>query len=236
MWEFALRPGVTFHDGTPFTADDVVFSFQRIPNVAGNPGPYTPNLRDITRAEVVDPHTIRIHTNFSNPVLPGQRTNVFIVSRRAAEGAVTADFASGRAAIGTGPFRLDTLRGAEGMSVLRNGTFRGERPHWARVNIRVVGSDSARTGALLAGDLDLIEAVPTTDVDRLTRSDRTQVFRKPSVRVMFLLPHVAADRLKLITDAEGRALDHNPFRDLRIRQALSLAINRAALVERAMDG
>lgn len=236
MWEFALRPGVTFHDGTPFTADDVVFSFQRIPNVPGNPGPYTPNLRDITRAEVVDPHTIRIHTNFSNPVLPGQRTNVFIVSRRAAEGAVTADFASGRAAIGTGPFRLDTLRGAEGMSVLRNGTFRGERPHWARVNIRVVGSDSARTGALLAGDLDLIEAVPTTDVDRLTRSDRTQVFRKPSVRVMFLLPHVAADRLKLITDAEGRPLDHNPFRDLRIRQALSLAINRAALVERAMDG
>ena len=236
VWEFALRPGVTFSDGTPFTADDVVFSFQRIPNVPNNPGPYTPNLRGIARTEVVDPHRIRIHTSFPNPVLPGQLTNVFIVSRRVAEGASTADFTAGRAAIGTGPFRLEAFRGAEGMTVTRNETYWGERPHWSRVNIRVVGNDAARMAALLAGDLDLIEEVPTTDVARLEGSGRVNVFRKPSDRAMFLLPHVAADRLPLITDAEGRPLDHNPFRDLRVRQALSLAINRTALVERAMDG
>jgi peptide/nickel transport system substrate-binding protein len=236
VWEFTLRPGVTFHDGTPFTAEDVVFSFRRIPNVPGNPGPYTPNLRGITRTEIVDPHTIRIHTAFPNPVLPGQLTNVFIVSSRAAEGAAPADFTQGRAAIGTGPFRLEAFRGAEGMSVLRNDTYWGERPHWARVSIRVVGNDAARSAALLAGDLDLIEEVPTTDVERLARSERTQVFRRPSDRVMFLLPHVAAERLPLLTDAEGRPLDRNPFRDARVREALSLAISRAALVDRALDG
>lgn len=236
IWEFDLRSGVTFSDGTPFTADDVAFSFQRIPNVPNNPGPYTPNLRGITRTEIVDSHRIRIHTGFPNPVLPGQMTNVFIVSRRAAEGASTADFNAGRAAIGTGPYRLEQMRGAEGMSVTRNEGYWGERQPWQRVNIRVVANDAARMAALLAGDLDLIEEVPTVDVERLERSGRVNVFRRPSDRVMFLLPHVAAERLPLFTDAEGRPLDHNPFRDIRVRQALSLAINRAALVERAMDG
>ena len=236
VWEFKLRPGVTFQDGTPFTADDVAFSLARIPNVPNNPGPYTPNLRGITRVEVVDPLTLRLHTNQPNPVLPGQLTNVFIVSRRAAEGATTSDFNAGRAAIGTGPFRLEQMRGGEGMTVARNDTYWGERAAWSRVQLRVVGNDAARMAALLAGDLDLIEEVPTTDAERLERTGRVNVFRKPSDRVMFLLPHVGAEQLALFTDAEGRPLDHNPFRDLRVRQALSLAINRMALVERAMDG
>jgi peptide/nickel transport system substrate-binding protein len=236
VWEFRLRPGVTFQDGTPFTAEDILFSLNRVPLVPNNPGPYTPNLRGITRAEVVDPLTLRIHTSQPNPVLPGQLTNIFIVSRRSAEGASTSDFNAGRAAIGTGPFRLEQMRGAEGMSLLRSDRYWGERSPWQRVEIRVVGNDAARMAALLAGDLDLIEEVPTTDAERLERTGRIGIFKKPSDRVMFLLPHVGAERLALFTDAAGQALDHNPFRDLRVRQALSLAINRAALVERAMDG
>jgi peptide/nickel transport system substrate-binding protein len=236
VWEFKLREGVTFHDGSPFTAEDVAFSFARIPNIPGNPGPYTPNLRGIARTEIVGPTTIRIHTHEPNPVLPGQFTNVFIVSRRAAEGALPPDFSSGRAAIGTGPYRLEAHRGLEGMSVLRAEGYWGEHQPWQRVNIRVIGNDAARMAALLAGDVDLIEEVPTNDVERLERSGRVSVFRKASDRVIFLLPHVGAERLALFTDAEGKPLDHNPFRDLRVREALSLAINRAALVERAMDG
>jgi peptide/nickel transport system substrate-binding protein len=235
-WEFKLREGVTFQDGTPFTAEDVTFSFQRIPNIPGNPGPYTPNLRGIARTEIVDATTLRIHTTDPNPVLPGQLTNVFIVSRRAAEGALPPDFNSGGAAIGTGPFRLEQHRGSEGMTVARWDGYWGERGPWQRVQVRVIGNDAARMAALLAGDVDLIEEVPTADVERLERTPRVAVFRRPSDRTMFLLPHVAAERLALFTDAEGRPLDHNPFRDLRVRQALSLAINRAALVERAMDG
>lgn len=236
VWEFRLRQGVRFHDGTPFTAEDVVFSFQRIPNIPGNPGPYTPNLRGITRTEVVDPHTIRLHTASPNPVLPGQMTNVFIVNHRAAQGALPPDFAAGRAAIGTGPFRLEQHRGSDGMSVTRFDGYWGTQPHWQRVNIRVMSNDATRMAALLAGDVDLIEEVPSGEAERLERSGRVAIFRRASDRVIFLLPHVGAERLTLLTDHEGRPLDHNPFRDLRVREALSLAVNRAALVERSMDG
>lgn len=236
VWEFRLRRGVRFHDGTPFTAEDVVFSFQRIPNIPANPGPYTPNLRGITRIEVVDPHTIRLHTATPNPVLPGQMTNVFIVNHRAAQGALPPDFAAGRAAIGTGPFRLERHRGSDGMSVTRFDEYWGERPHWQRVNIRVMPNDATRMAALLAGDVDLIEEVPTGDAERLERSGRVGIFRRASDRVIFLLPHVGAERLSMLTTHDGRPLDHNPFRDLRVREALSLAVNRAALVERGMDG
>ncbi|MGG5819924.1 ABC transporter substrate-binding protein [Falsiroseomonas sp. HW251] len=236
VWEFRLRRGVKFHDGSELTAEDVTFSFERVPSIPANPGPYTPNLRGIERVEVVDPWTIRLHTSFSNPVLPGQLTNIFIVSHRAAQGASPSDFNAGRAAIGTGPFRLEQHRGTDGMSVTRWDGYWGRQPEWQRVNIRVMSNDASRMAALLAGDVDLIEEVPTGDAARIERSGRASVFRKASDRVIFLLPHVGAERLPLITDSEGRPLDRNPFRDPRVRQALSLAINRAGLVEQIMDG
>lgn len=114
VWELRLRRGVTFHDGSPFTADDVAFSIARVPSIPNNPGPYTSNLRTIARVEVVDPYTVRLHTDQVNPTLPGQLTNIFIVSKRVADNATTADFASGRAAIGTGPFRVQEARGRAG--------------------------------------------------------------------------------------------------------------------------
>ena len=86
-WTLHLRRGVTFHDGGAFTADDVAFSIARVPSLPNNPGPYTSNLRTIARVEVVDPHTIRLHTDQPNPVLPGQLTNIFVVSKRVAEAA-----------------------------------------------------------------------------------------------------------------------------------------------------
>lgn len=236
VWELRLRRGVTFHDGSPFTAEDVAFSIARVPNVPNNPGPYTSNLRTIARVEVVDAHTVRLHTDRPNPVLPGQLTNIFVVSKRAAENASTADFASGRAAIGTGPFRLEQARGSEGMSVVRNEAFWGEPAAYARVNLRVIGNDSARLAALLSGDVDLIESVPPADVARLERDARVAVFRRNSDRIMYLLPNVRLDQFPLLVDGAGQMLQRNPLRDVRVRQALSLAMDRRALVDRALDG
>lgn len=234
--ELRLRRGVTFHDGAPFTADDVTFSIARVPNIPNNPGPYTSNLRTIARVEVVDAHTVRLHTDRVNPVRPGQLTNIFVVSKRAAAGASTADFASGRAAMGTGPFRLEQTRGSEGMTVLRNDAFWGEKAAYARVTLRVTGNDASRLGALISGDVDLIESVPPPDVVRLQRDARISVFRRKSDRIMYMLPNIRLDRFPLITDAAGQPLPRNPLRDLRVRQALSIAIDRAALVARALDG
>ncbi|PZW50409.1 peptide/nickel transport system substrate-binding protein [Humitalea rosea] len=235
-WVLHLKHDVLFQDGSPFTAADVAFSLARIPNVPNNPGPYTPNLRTITGVEVVDPYTIRLTTDRPNPTLPGQLTNVFIVSAKAAEGATTADFASGRAAIGTGPFRLVAFRGAEGMSLTRNESWHGGRAPWEKVEVRVMSNDASRLAALLSGDVDLVEEISPSDVERLERDPRVSVFKRPSDRVMFLLPLVGPERVALITDTAGQPLDRNPLRDLKVRQAISLALDRGALVSRAMDG
>lgn len=241
-WELKLRRGVVFHDGSPFDAEDVAFSIRRIPAVPNNPGPYNSNLRTISAVEVVDSHTIRIRTTLSNPTLMGQLTNVFIVSSRAARGdggpagAPTTDFTSGKAAIGTGPFRLRSHNGGEGMSLDRNATYWGTAPAYERVEVKVIGNDAARLAALLSGQVDLIEAVPTTDVARLQQDSRISVFQRTSDRVMFLIPNIKPDTLPLLVDADGKPLDKNPLQDVRVRRALSLALDRALIAERAMDG
>jgi peptide/nickel transport system substrate-binding protein len=98
-WEFELRRDVKFHDGSDFTAEDVAFSIGRIPRVPNNPAPYTSNLRSIVDVEIVNPYTIRIKTDKTNPILPAQLPNVIIISKKTAERATTADFSSGKAAI-----------------------------------------------------------------------------------------------------------------------------------------
>lgn len=237
VWELKLRPGVTFHDGSPFTAEDIAFSIARIPNVPGNIGPYTINLRTISRVEVVDPLTVRLHTSEPNPVIPGQMTNVFIVSSRAAATASTQDFNSGRAAIGTGPYRV-TGSGVtpSGMQLERHAGYYGTQPAWSQVNVRVIANDAARLAGLLAGDYDLIEDVPLTDIARLRREGRVNIASRPTDRIMYLSLNVATDPLPLAVDGAGRPLPVNPLSDVRVRRALSLAIDRNALVERVMEG
>jgi peptide/nickel transport system substrate-binding protein len=236
VWELKLRPGVTFHDGSPFTAEDIAFSIARIPNVPNNIGPYTINLRTISRVEVVDPLTVRLHTSEPNPVIPGQLTNVFIVSKRAAEGASTADFNAGKAAIGTGPFRVTSGVGPSGMKLARNDGYYGDKPAWQEVDLKVVPNDAARMAGLLAGDYDLVEDLPLGDLARLRREGAVNVFSRPTDRIMYLSLNVAADSLPLVTGADGKPLPVNPLSDVRVRRALSMAIDRNALVERVMEG
>ncbi len=234
-WEFKLRQGVKFSDGAPFTAEDVVASVKRIPAIPNNPGPYTSNLRTIVSTVAVDPYTIRVTTDRANPLLPGQFTNVFILPKSVV-GAAPEDFSSGRAAIGTGPFHVVSFRYGESMVLEPNPYYWGGKVPWQRVTVRVIGNDAAREAALLAGDLDLIENVPPEDVARLTETQGIAVFGRPADRVAFLLPNVAPDTLPLLTDKQGQKLDRNPLRDLRVRQAMSLALDRKALVERALSG
>ncbi|MBY0338119.1 MAG: ABC transporter substrate-binding protein [Acetobacteraceae bacterium] len=236
-WEFRLRRNVTWHDGRPFTAEDVAFTFRRVPDVPNSPGGFGGFLRAISRVEIVDPHTLRLHTRQPHPLMPLDLASVAIISRHAAEGAGTEDFNSGRAAIGTGPYRLSAFRSGDRVELVRNDAFWGEREPWARVNVRFLLNDGSRTAALLAGDVDLIEQIPTNDIARLRRDARLAVTEIPSLRTVFISPDWSRDGAHpLITDNAGQPLPRNPFRDLRVRQALSLAINREALVERVMDG
>ncbi len=237
LWEFRLREGVRWHDGRAFTAEDVAFTFRRVPDVPNSPGGFGGFLRAVARLEVVDAHTIRIHTRQPHPLLPSDLASVFIISRQAAEGAQTEDFNSGRAAIGTGPYRLGSFRSGERVELTRNDTYWGEREPWARVNHRFLLNDGSRTAALLAGDVDIIEQIPTTDLARLRTDRRLSVTEIASLRTVFLSPDWSrSGPHPLITDNAGAPLPSSPLRDLRVRQALSLAINREALVERVMEG
>lgn len=237
IWEFQLREGVTWHDGRPFTADDVVFTFARVPNVPNSPGGFGGFLRAIARVEVVNPHLIRLHTRAPHPLMPLDLASVSIIARHAAEGAATEDFNQGRAAIGTGPYRFVSFRTGDRVEMTRNDAWFGGAEPWARVSYRMLLNDASRTAALLAGDVDVIEQIPTSDLARLRRDPRVTVTEIPSLRTVYMAPDYSRDGAPPgVTDHAGQPLASNPFKDPRVRQALSLAINRDALAERVMEG
>lgn len=236
VWEFRLRPGVTWHDGSPLTAEDVLASFRRIPNVPNSPGGFAGFLRSIAHVEVPSPHLLRIHTHGPSPLLPNDLAQVTII-QRAAETANTEEFNSGRFAIGTGPFRLASFRPGDRAEFVRNEAHWAGADHWARVSFRSILNDGARTAALLAGDVDIIDQVPTSDVARLRRDARLAMTEVPSVRAMFLAPDFSREAAPPgFTDNAGQPLPANPMRDVRVRRAISLAMARDALAERVMEG
>ena len=234
-WEFKLRPDVMFSDGSPFTADDVVYSIERVRTLE-TPSSYATNLRSIVAVTALDPLTVRITTDRPNAVLPGQLTNIFIVSAKAFRAAPLGAIQSGVVSVGTGPFTLETFTRGERLELNRNERYWGTKPAWTHVSERVITNDGSRVAALLAGDLDLIDVIAPSYVDRLSHTPGVLVQKHASDRVMFLQPNVRLDRLPLATDQSGAPLPTNPLRDLLVRRALSLAIDRKALAERAFEG
>jgi len=236
-WEIKLRKGVKFHDGSDFTADDVVFSLERPAKVLNSPGPFTSYTRSITSMQVVDAHTVRLKTADPYGPLPGDLSSVFIVSKKVAANATTEDFNSGKAMVGTGAFSFAGYKRGESVTMSRNPQYWGEKSPWEHVVIRFVTADAARVAALLAGDVDLIEGVPPSDMPRLKADPKLQVQQRTTWRTLFLhLNHGAADSAAVFTDKSGAPLGKNPLKDIRVRQALSKALNRPALVQTALEG
>ena len=235
-WEFKLREGVRFHDGTPFTADDVVFTFARAPNVPNSPTSMGQYIRPIRRLEVVDPHTVRMHTAEPLPLVPQFMSAFAMLGRRQGEGMATADYNSGRAAVGTGPYRLASLALGDRAVFTRNPDWWGPAQPWERVTYRLIANDSSRVAALQAGDVDAIDAVPTRDVARLKQDARLTVHSRPGLRMIHLYPDVNRPQTPWATDRAGNPLPQNPMRDLRVRRALSLAINRQGIARQLMEG
>jgi peptide/nickel transport system substrate-binding protein len=235
-WEFRLRRGVKFHDGAEFTAADVAFSLDRVPTVPNSPSPFTTYSKQITEKIIVDPYTIRLKTAAPYPLMPNDMGTILIVSSRAAKGASTEDFNSGKATIGTGPFRFVRFAKGDRIELARHDAYWGRKAPWDRVTLRIVSSDPSRVAALLAGDVGAIENVPTADLARVAKTPGLSVFRIVSHRVMYLHLDSSRDKSPFVTDKAGRPLDRNPLKDVRVRRAMSKAINRTALVERVMEG
>jgi peptide/nickel transport system substrate-binding protein len=237
VWEFKLREGVTFHDGTPFTADDFAFTVERIPQVLNSPGSFRTYTNAIKRVEVVDAHTLRVHTNGPYPLLASDLALVPLLSRKIHTGATTERFNSGELAIGTGPFRLTQFRHGERADLARYDGFWGDKPHWARVDYRIITSAPTRASSILAGDVDFIDQVPTADVERLRASKQVVLSETSSLRYMYLaFDHSRTGATPFVTTLDGKPIDPNPLKDVRVRRALSLAIDRDAIVRHVMEG
>jgi len=233
-WEFKLRKNVKWHDGTPFTADDVIFTFERAPNVPNSPASFASAVKGKS-VEKIDDHTIHISTAAPHPLMPNDMSSLLIVSKKHGEGAKTEDYNSGKAAIGTGPYRFASFVPGDRIELVRNEDYWGEKPQWEKVTLKPIKSGPARVAALLAGDVDLIEDAPTADIERLKKDPEIEVSQTVSRRVIYFHMDQFREDSPFITAKDGSKIK-NPLMDQRVRQALSKAINRDAIVERVMEG
>ncbi|UHL66364.1 ABC transporter substrate-binding protein [Paralcaligenes sp. KSB-10] len=237
VWLFKLRPNVKFSDGSPFTADDVLFTYARVPLVPNSPSSYTLYLSSVAKVEKVDPLTVKITTKGPSPVLLANLSMVPIMSKKAAsgpapEGKTTVELNRGDGLVGTGPYKfVSWKRGAE-IVLERNPYYWGKKPAWDKVVYRPITNSAARVAALLAGDVDVIEDPPTDDLPRLQKDKKLYIQETPSVRVIY----VALNQSKEVPPGMSGTDGKNPLADKRVREALSLAIDRKAIVARIMGG
>ncbi len=236
-WRFELRRGVRFQDGTPFTADDVVFSFRRATGEGSNLGNALAHLRDVVK---VDDYTVDIQTNSPDPILPQEIAIWDIMSAkwctengalRPADALKGEDSYAADHANGTGPFTVESRR-PDVETVLVPSQYWWDQPqhNLDRVIFRPA---SGRDGvsALIAGKLDMLYAVPPQSTDRIARAAGLHLVQGPELRTIFLGFNFAPEEL-VDSNVKGR----NPFRDRRVRQAFYQAIDENAIKTKVMRG
>jgi len=235
-WEFTLRKGVKFHDGSDFTAEDVVFSLDRPATLINSPGPFTSYTKQITSKQIVDPYTIRLKTATAYGALPLDLSSIYILSKKNAQKVTTEELNAGNSVIGTGPFKLVRFQSGNRVELTRNEHYWGTKPEWQQVELRILPNAAARLNALLAHDVDAIEGVPPADLQKLKQNDQYQVLQRTSWRTLFWTLDQYRDSSPEITDKAGKPLAKNPLKDVRVREAISKAINRQAITERVLEG
>jgi peptide/nickel transport system substrate-binding protein len=236
-WEFKLRKNVRWHDGSPFTADDVVFTLKRVPNVPNSPSSFATFTKPIIEVKAVDAHTIRFKTATPHVLLPSDLASVMIISKLNGEKANTEDYNSGKAAIGTGAYKFAEYVPNQRVVIKANYGYWGGEETWDKVTFKMLTNPAARVAALLSGDVQMIETVPTADIAKLSKDTKYSLVDKISNRVIYVHMNQSTDKVPpFVIGKDGKPLDKNPFRDVRVRRALSMAINRDAIVSRVMEG
>ncbi|MEI6202369.1 MAG: ABC transporter substrate-binding protein, partial [Enhydrobacter sp.] len=215
-WEFKLRPNVKFHDGSDFTAEDVVFTYERIPKVPNSPGPYTIYTRSMKSFEIVDPLTLRIHTNGPAPLLLLDLAALPILSKKAMagpapEGKTTAEMNAGNGLVGTGPFKFVEWQRGSRIVGERNDAYWGNKPAWQKIILRPLSNNTTRVAALLSGDVDMIEDPPTTDLAKLKSDPKITLEKAISNRVIYIALDQHGEPPIGIPDTNGK----NPLMDKR---------------------
>jgi peptide/nickel transport system substrate-binding protein len=244
-WELELRADVRFHDGSPFDADDVVFSLERAAHVPFSPAPFAGRVAKLASVEAVAPLRVRLRTHRPEPQLMTDIATVFMVSHRIGADVTTSDFNAGTAAIGTGPYRFVSWQHGDRLVLERWDGYWGDSAAFRHVTIRFITSDAARIAALESGSVDLIDTVPPADLDRLERNPAIQLFRSPTMTLLYLGLDVDRARNPSVRGPRepgwlGRRrhvpMTTNPLKDARVREAISLAIDRELLIAKVLGG
>ena len=168
--------------------------------------------------------------------MPIDLTQVPIIPHGLGPMPTTEGFNSGKNAIGTGPYRMVSYKSGDRVELERNDGWWGPKPYWQHISYRMIPNDASRSAALLAGDVQFIEFVPPDDAQRMRGDKRVALSETNSLRFVYLwLDRSRQGSEPFVTGPNGEKLDKNPFNDLRVRQALSLAINRPLIVDRVME-
>jgi peptide/nickel transport system substrate-binding protein len=236
-WEFKIRKGAKFHDGSDVTAEDVAWSMDRPATIVGSPGKFDVYTKAIINKKIIDASTIRFTTKEPYPLMLADLTSVYIVSKKATTGIASDDFSSGKGMVGSGPYKFVRFQRDDRVELERNDAFNGgSKPAWSKVTLRFIPNGATRLAALLAGDVQAIDNVPTPDLAKVRSDSSLSLSSKISHRLIYLYADTAREKSPFVTDKDGKPLDKNPLMDPRVRQALSMAINREAIKDRVMEG
>lgn len=240
VWTFKLRKGVKYHGGEDFTAEDVVFSFERARSEASD---YKEQIKSVLEVNVVDDHTIELVTDGPNPILPNQLTSLYIMDKGWAEEnnvSLPQDFAAGeetfavRNANGTGPFKLISRAPDELTEMEANKDWwgAGEFPgNVDRLEYRPISNAATRVAALLSDEVDFVLDPPLQDLKRIEGADGLKTTTVPQVRTIFFGMDAGVEELRS-SNIKGK----NPFADVKVREAMNLAIDRKAIQRVVMEG
>lgn len=238
VWRFELRKGVKFHDGQPFTADDVLFTFARIQGDGSDMKSYATTIKEVRK---VDSHTVDIETGAPFPILPDVITFVYMMNKAWCEENKAmqpvdrrkgVENAASFRANGTGPFKLKERQPGTRTVLVKNPAY------WDKVEGNVdeviftpIGNDATRVAALLSGEIDLMEPVPLQDVARVSANPNLKVMQGPELRTIFLGMDQKRDELQF-SNVKGK----NPFKDVRVRRAFYQAIDIETIKKTVMRG
>jgi peptide/nickel transport system substrate-binding protein len=240
IWVFNLREGVTYHDGSAFDSEDVVFSLNRAMTEDSD---YKELLASVKEVRAAGPYTIEIETNGPNPIMPNNLTNMFIMDKDWAEANNAVDvqdyeggedtFAA-KNSNGTGPYKLVSREPDVKTVLVANENYWGKDEFpldVTRIEYTPIQNAATRVAALLSGEVDFIQDVPVQDLERVAGTDGLDVRTAPQNRVIFFGMNVGDADLKN-DNVEGK----NPLSDVRVRRAMSMAINRDAIKQIVMRG
>jgi len=235
---FELRKGVKFQDGSPFTADDVIFSLGRIKQPQGTMQIYVTGISEIRK---IDDHTIDVMLSAPSPILLRNIIDFRIMSKAWSEKNKTAttqdykakeDNYASRNVNGTGPYKITGWQPDQRITMAINNDWWDKREgNVTEVIYTPIKSDPTRVAALLSGDVDMLTDLPTQDVARLRSEAKLKVVDGPEVRTIFIALDQGSEELKF-SDVKGK----NPFKDKRVREALNLAIDRETIKRTTMRG